>query len=330
MRYPDPFLAAHGFAAARRLPLAADASLRTYTRLVGGPRPALLMDAPPPENVRPFASLARHFLAAGLSLPEIIAEDAAAGFLILEDFGDATHAALLDAGADPVPLYTEAAEALAALHAAPVPPGLPAWDSAAMARATAATFLDWWWPAAFGAAPPAAVRAGLDAALGAMLAPFAGVASSIPLGFVHRDYFPANLMRLEARDGPRRTGILDFQDGALGHPAYDLISLVEDARRDVEASTRRAAVAAYLAARPGLDRGAFLGAMAACGAQRHLRVAALWVRLERRDGKPGYLKHGPRCWALLARSLSQPACAPLREFLDAHVPDAMRRNPPPG
>jgi hypothetical protein len=137
-------------------------------------------------------------------------------------------------------------------------------------------------------------------------------------------------MRLEARDGPRRTGILDFQDGALGHPAYDVISLVEDARRDVPPTARRAALAAYLNARPGLDRGAFLGAMAACGAQRHLRVAALWVRLDRRDGKPGYLKHGPRCWALLARSLSQPACAPLRDFLDAHVPEALRRNPAPG
>ena len=232
--------------AAERRPLQADASLRHYARLVGGPRPALLMDAPPPEEVRPFARLARHLLQAGLSVPEIIAADEAAGFLILEDFGDATHAALLDAGADPVPLYTEAAETLAALHAAPVPPGLPAWDAAAMARATAATFLDWWWPAAFGSPAGPAVRDGLDAALGAMLAPFAAAR-----GFVHRDYFPANLMRLERRSGPRRTGILDFQDAALGHPAYDLISLVEDARRDVPAAARRAAVAAYLTAPAG-------------------------------------------------------------------------------
>ena len=322
MRYPDPFLAAHGYGAAERQPLAADASFRRYVRLRGGPRPALLMDAPPPEDVRPFAALARHFGAAGLSLPEIIAEDPEAGFLLLEDFGDATHAALLDAGADPVPLYVEAAEALAALHAAPVPPGLPAWDPAAMARATAATFLDWWWPAAFGTPAGEAIRTELDAAIGAMLAPFAGLR-----GFVHRDYFPANLMRLEGREGPRRTGILDFQDGALGHPAYDLASLVEDARRDVAPAARRAALAAYLAARPGLDRAAFLGALAACGAQRHLRVAALWVRLDRRDGKPHYLRHGPRCWALLARALSQPACAPLSDFLDRHVPEAMRRNP---
>lgn len=322
MRHPEPFLAAHGYATALRQPLPADASLRRYTRLVGGPRPALLMDAPPPEDVRPFARLSRRLLAAGLSVPEVYAADEAAGFLILEDFGEATHAGMLDAGADPIPLYTEAAEALAALHGAPVPPGLPAWDAAAMAAATAATFLEWWWPASFGAPAAPAVRDGLAAALAAMLAPFAGVR-----GIVHRDYFPANLMRLPARRGPRRTGILDFQDAARGHPAYDLISLVEDARRVVPPEVRRAAIGAYFAARPGLDRAAFLGAMAAHGAQRHLRVAALWVRLARRDGRPQYLAHGAHCWGLLARALSQPACAPLREFLDAHVPEALRRNP---
>lgn len=322
MRFPDPFLAAHGYGMAKHQALPADASLRRYTRLTGGPRPALLMDAAPPEDVRPFASLARHLLTAGLSAPEILAEDPAAGFLLIEDFGADTHAALLESGADPLPLYEAAAETLAALHAVAPPPGLPAWDAAAMARATAATFLDWWWPAAFGTAPDAAVRTALDQALLAMLQPFAGAR-----GFVHRDYFPANLMRLPGRDGARRTGILDFQDAALGHPAYDLISLVEDARRDVPATARRAAVARYLALRPGLDRGDFLGAMAAHGAQRHLRVAALWVRLARRDGRQKYLAHGPRCWAMLRRSLSQPACAPLRAFLETHVPEGMRGNP---
>ena len=191
-----------------------------------------------------------------------------------------------------------------------------------MTKATAATFLDWWWPAAFGEPPKDSVRTALGEALSAMLAPYAEAR-----GLVHRDYFPANLMRLDGRSGPRRTGILDFQDAATGHPAYDLVSLVEDARRDVAPEVRRAAISRYFAARPGLDRAAFLGAMAACGAQRHLRVAALWVRLAVRDNKPRYLRHGPRCWALLARSLSQPACAPLREFLDAHVPHELRRNP---
>jgi N-acetylmuramate 1-kinase len=324
VRFHEPFLAAHGYGATERVPLPADASHRRYTRLRGGPRPALLMEAPPPEDVRPFAALARHLLAAGLSVPEILAEDAASGCLLVEDFGDATHAGLLDAGADPLPLYEEAAEALAALHAVLPPPGLPRWDAAAMARATAATFLDWWWPAAFGAAPSPAIRAELDAALRATLAPFAGAH-----GIVHRDFFPANLMRLPDRNGPRRTGILDFQDAALGHPAYDLASLVEDARRDVAPAVRRAALARYFALRPGLDRGEFLSALAAHAAQRHLRVAALWVRLDRRDSKPGYLHHGPRCWALLDRALSQPACAPLREVLEAHVPREVRRNPLP-
>jgi len=322
MRDARDFLAAAGFGAARLAPLPSDASHRRYARLAGGPRPALLMDAPPPEDVRPFLRMARHIASIGLSAPGIIAADEAAGFLLIEDFGEANHAALLDAGADPLPLYLEAAEALAALHEAAPPATLPAWDAAAMARATAATLLDWWWPAATGAAADAQTRAGLDAALHAMLAPFADAR-----GLVHRDYFPANLMRLPERDGPRRTGLLDFQDAALGHPAYDVVSLVEDARRDVAAEIRAVVVERYLAARGGQDREAFAAAMAACAAQRHLRVAALWVRLARRDSKPRYLVHGPRCWRLLGAALAHPATRPLRDFLDARVPPALRRNP---
>ena len=318
----EDFLAAHGFGAATQQPLPADASFRRYIRLQGGPRPALLMVAPPPEDVRPWLRLARHLLAAGLSAPEVFAADEAQGLLLIEDFCATTVAQQLDGAADPLPLYEEAAEALAALHEAPVPEGLPAWDATAMSRATAATFLDWWWPATFGVAATQEQREALDAALQAMLRPFAATRT-----LVHRDYFPANLMRLPQRAGARRMGLLDFQDAALGHPAYDLVSLVEDARRDVAPAVRRAALMRYLRHRSNLRAEDFLGAMAACGAQRHLRVAALWVRLARRDHKPHYLQHGPRCWALLQRALSQPACAPLRDFLDAHVPPGLRRNP---
>jgi aminoglycoside/choline kinase family phosphotransferase len=318
----EPFLAAHGFAAARREPLRADASFRRYVRLRGGPCPALLMDAPPPaEDVRPFLHVAAHLSRIGLSAPEIIAADPTNGFLLIEDFGEATMADALDAGADPAPLYRDAATTLAALHEAPPPARLPPWGAARMAETAAATFLDWWWPETFGAKPAPAIVAEFDAAIRAMLTPFAAT------GFVHRDYFPANLMPLD-RAGARRMGLLDFQDAAEGHPAYDLVSLVEDARRDVDPALREATIATYLAHRPGLDEGAFRAAMAALAAQRHLRVAALWVRLARRDGKPGYLKHGPRCWALLARALEHDATAPLRSFLDAHVPPALRRTPP--
>lgn len=307
------FLARHGFGAARAEALPADASFRRYTRLHGGPEPALLMHAPPPEDVRPFSAIARHLGAAGIAVPRILGEDAQAGLLIVQDLGPRTMAEALDAGLPAEPLYLAAAEALAALHAAPVLPGLPRWGVAEMQRATAATFLDWWWPAAMGGPADDALRAGLDGALAAMLAPFAAA------GFVHRDFFPANLMPMAGG-----MGLLDFQDGALGHPAYDLVSLVEDARRDVAPGVRAAAIARYqaLSGLRGLE-----AAMAVHAAQRHLRVAALWVRLARRDGRPHYLAHGPRCWALLGRALEHPATAPLRGFLDAHVPLLLRGNP---
>jgi aminoglycoside/choline kinase family phosphotransferase len=327
----EAFLSATGYAGAGRTALPQDAGHRRYTRLSGlVPRPALLMDcadAPkvgltPEEDLLPFLRVAAHLAGLGLSAPAILAEDRAHGLILVEDLGHHTHAGLLDAGADPVPLYVAAAEALAALHAAPPPPGLPDYEAPAMTRMAGLTFLDWWWPATFGAAPSDAIRAEFDAALRAMLDPFLGAN-----GFVHRDYFPANLMHLPDRPGVRRVGILDFQDAGRGHPAYDLVSLLQDARRDVAPAVRQAAMQAYLAARPGLDAGMFAAATAAMAAQRHLRVAALWVRLARRDGKPGYLRHGPRCWALLAEALEHPATLPLRRFLDRHVPPGLRRNP---
>jgi aminoglycoside/choline kinase family phosphotransferase len=315
------FIAAHGFGSARIEALPADASFRRYYRLHGA-RPALLMDAPPPqEDVRPFLHVGAHLRAIGLSAPEVFAADAEQGFVLLEDFGTRTTAQALDGGEDALPHYLAAAEALAALHAAPPPDGLPDWGAPRMAETAAATFLEWWWPEVFGQPPADHVARDFDAAIRAMLAPFAA------RGFVHRDFFPANLMPLPGREGARRVGILDFQDAAYGHPAYDLVSLVEDARRDVAPDVRDATIAHYLAHRPGSDAEAFRAAMAAMAAQRHLRVAALWTRLARRDGKPRYLPHGPRCWALLARALRHPATAPLGAFLDAHVPPALRSNP---
>lgn len=313
------FLAAHGFAAARAVPLAQDASFRRYLRLHGGPRPAVLMDSPPPEDVRPFLRVAAHLAGAGLSVPEVIAADPAQGLLLLEDFGDR----LLSA-ADPEPAQFEAAaEALAAMQAAPAPP-LPDWSPATMTAAALSPLFDWWWPAAFGAPPPDAAREEIGRALAETLAP---LAEATPV-FVHRDFFAGNLIWLPDRAGPRRIGVLDFQSAALGHPGYDLASLIEDARRDVPPSVAARAVARFLAARPTLDPGALRHALAVCAAQRHLRVAAQWVRLARRDGKPQYLVHGPRTWRLLDAALRHPANAPLARALDRWIPPAHRRNPP--
>jgi aminoglycoside/choline kinase family phosphotransferase len=149
-----------------------------------------------------------------------------------------------------------------------------------------------------------------------------------PRGFVHRDFFAGNLLWLPERTGPRRAGIIDFQSAAIGHPAYDLVSLLQDARRDIPSAVEDRVVARYLTARPELDPVSFRAAYAACAAQRHLRVACQWVRLARRDGKPQYLVHGPRTWRLLTKALAEPAAAPLAAALDRFVPLKQRCNPP--
>ncbi len=317
------FLARQGYGGTEATPLAADASLRRYVRLRGGPRPALLMDAPPPEDVRPFLAVGLHLASLGLSAPEVFAADETAGLLLLEDLGDAVYPAVMNEATTPA-LFDAAVDALAALQDAPPPSFLPEWDADAMAAAASGTILDWWWPASFGQAPPEQARSALKDALGTMLAPLrAG-----PRVFVHRDYFAGNLMWLPERAGLRRVGILDFQSAAVGHPAYDLASLVQDNRRDLPDGLRRREMARLLRSRPSLDPQAFEAAFAVCAAQRHLRVAGQWVRLARRDGKPHYLAYGQRTWRLLEDAVSHPAAAPLAGFLRNWVPPERRGNPP--
>ncbi len=315
------FLRAHGYASARRAPLAQDASFRRYWRLFDGPRPAILMDAPPPEDVRPFLDVGARLAAVGLSVPEVLAEDAGAGLLLLEDLGDDLFAALPEAA--PL-LFDAAVDALATMQRAVPCDGLPNWGATEMATTAEQTMLDWWWPATLGSAAPDAARQDFAAALADMLRP---LAPAVPV-FVHRDFFAGNLIWLPDRDGVRRVGVLDFQSAAIGHPAYDLASLIEDARRDTTAGLAERATARFLAARPELDPAGFRAALAICAAQRHMRVAGQWVRLARRDGKPHYLAHGPRTWSLLGRALRHPAAAPLAAAFDRWIPPALRANPP--
>ena len=320
---PEDFLAAHGFGEAERITLPADASFRRYQRLIGGPVPALLMLCPPDrETIAPFLRIAAHLRGLGLSAPAVYFADEAAGLALIEDLGEDTFTALLSRGEDETALYILAAETLAALHRHPAPGFLPDWTAEVMARAAAATLLDWWWPAAFGHAPEGSVRDGFAASVRETLAPFADDAPVL----VHRDFHVDNLLRLD-RAGPAACGLLDFQDAGAGHPAYDVMSLLEDARRDIDPSVRRAALARYLDAARVTHRGHFLAAFAAHGALRHARVAALWTRLARRDGKNRYLAHAPRTWRLLDRALAHPACAPLAAWFDDHIPRDLRRAP---
>jgi aminoglycoside/choline kinase family phosphotransferase len=319
----DAFRAAAGWGAAERALLAGDASFRTYHRLTLPGRTAVLMDAPPPqEDVRPFLSIARHLTGLGLSAPRILAEDVAAGFLLLEDLGDDTYTRLLAAGEDETALYALAVDTLAALHRHAPPAGVPPYDDARLVG-EAALLPDWFLPAA-DAAPDAAARAAWDDAWRAVLPTVHGVADTLVL----RDYHVDNLLLLRDRQGVAACGLLDFQDAVVGPAPYDLMSLLEDARRDIAPDLVAAMRARYLAARPDIDVAAFDAAWAVLAAQRHAKVIGIFTRLLKRDGKPRYLCHLPRLWRLLERAVGHPACAPVQAWLDAHVPAPVRRRVP--
>ncbi len=317
------FLAAAGWGAAERTKLPGDASFRTYERLGDGARRALLMNAPPPEDVRPFVAIARHLTALGYSAPAILAEDEDAGLLVLGDLGDDTFTRLLEAGAEPAPLYQLAVDLLIDLHQRPleaaVPAGLAPYDDA-LFIAEAALLTDWYMPAVLGAeVATASAREYRDLWRIAL-----SKARAVPETLVLRDYHVDNLMRVAGRDGLAACGLLDFQDAVRGPVSYDLVSLLEDARRDVDAGLAAGLRARYLAAFPGLDEDDFARSLAILGAQRHAKVIGIFTRLLVRDGKPAYLRHIPRVWRLLEASCRHPALAAIAAWLDSHMPKDAR------
>jgi len=320
------FLAAAGWGDAERHPLPGDASFRRYVRLVGAGGRAMMMDAPPPqEDVRPFLAVARLLERLGLSAPRILAADEAAGLLLLEDFGDDTYTRLLAAGAAEEPLYALAVDVLVALNrrfAAAMAPALLPYDEARL-LAEAALLVDWYLPAVTGVPTDPSLRADYLEQWRALLP----LARGVPETLVLRDYHVDNLMRLDGRAGIAACGLLDFQDAVLGPASYDLVSLLEDARRDVPADLARAMTARFLAAFPDIDRAAFARSCAILAAQRNCKIVGIFTRLSARDGKPGYLAHIPRVWRLLESDLCHPALGPLARWLDRHVPPAQRRRP---
>lgn len=312
------FLVRHGRGGSALHPLGGDASFRRYYRLGGEGDPALLMVAPAPhEDLGAYLRVAHHLRALGLSTPRVYASDEASGLALIEDFGDATFSRLLDAGGDPAPLYRLAVDLLVRLQTHPDVAALelPAYDLRTLLR-EATLFTQWYWPAATGEACPEAVvtayRKAWEAAVCALPAP--------PMTLVVRDFHVDNLMRLPGRRGPAACGVLDFQDALRGHPAYDLVSLLEDARRDVALGLADEMRARYFAGRPELERAAFMDGYGVLGAQRHCKVAGIFVRLSRRDGKHGYLEHLPRVLGLLDRHLEEPPLAPVRQWFARYLP----------
>jgi N-acetylmuramate 1-kinase len=320
----EAFLAEAGWGGVRPAPLAADASFRRYHRLDDGARRAVLMDAPPPhEDVRPYIAVAAMLRRYGFSAPGIFAEDRARGLLLIEDFGDDTYTRLLARGADETRLYTLAIDTLIALQrAVDAPPDLPPYDEPTLLR-EAALLVEWYAPAVLGAALPPAVHDEY-LTLWRDVLPLAELPGAT---LVLRDYHVDNLMLLPDRAGVRGCGLLDFQDALYGPPSYDLVSLLEDARRDVPPALREAMTERYLAAFPSMDRRLFRRSGAILAAQRNAKIIGIFTRLARRDGKPQYMRLIPHVWRLLEGDLREPALRPLSLWFARHLPPAVRRSP---
>ncbi len=309
---PD-FLAQHGWGGAEIRPLAGDASFRRYFRVVDGDRRAVLMDAPPPhEDPRPFVAAAEWLVGAGLSAPRILARDLEQGLLLIDDFGDARLRETLDATPErEMELYTLAVDLLVHLHSLPPMPGLrrhglDQWlDELTL-------FPDWYCKALDLDVDAEAYRE----AWRSVLAPVAD--DGLGPVTVLRDFHAENIMLVEGEQDVRHFGLLDFQDAVVGHPAYDLASVLEDARRDVTPAVERAMLDRYRAA---IDRGDdFETAYWALAAQRNTRILGVFTRLWKRDNKPHYTSFQPRMWGLLERDLLHPALAPVRAWFDRNIP----------
>ena len=316
---PD-FLAASGWAGAEILPLAGDASFRRYFRVVHGDRSAVLMDAPPPhEDPRPFIAVAEWLASVGLSAPQILSRDLDKGLLLLGDFGDWRLREYLDEDpAREAELYALATDVLVHLHHHSAMPGLKAHGLDQWLEELK-LFTEWYCPAVSADVDVA----GYEAAWRKVLEPVASDGQA-PVT-VLRDYHAENVMLVEGREGVRHFGLLDFQDALAGHPAYDLASVLEDARRDVPLSIERAMIDRYIAATGHGE--AFERAYWALAAQRNTRILGVFTRLWKRDSKPGYRRFQPRMWGLLERDLAQPHLKPIRDWFDANIAPEHRREP---
>ena len=335
-----------GVAGATRTHVQGDASSRSYERLAREGRKLILMNAPRrpdgpavrgglpysaiahlAEDVKPFVAMARALRERGLSAPEVYAADLNEGLLLLEDLGSEG----VVAGDPPAPIeerYAAAVDVLVELHrqpvlgTLPVAPGidhrLPPYDLDAF-LIEAELLIDWYLPYR-GASVTSDARSEFDALWREALAR----AYDFPPTWVLRDYHSPNLLWLPEREGIARVGLIDFQDAVMGPAPYDLVSLLQDARVDVPDPMEIALLGRYVKARLGADPDfattGFVQLYVTLGAQRATKILGIFARLDKRDGKPQYLRHIPRIWRYLRRALIHPAMTDLKAWYDAHVP----------
>jgi len=359
------FLSRAGWSGADRSPLAGDASTRRYERLIGDQGSIVLMDAPPdaeaptcPDGATdddrialgynaiarlagpdsgPFVAVSDWLYQLGLSAPQIVSSDLSKGLLLLEDLGDGLYTQMIDGGADEQLLYRTALDALVHLHSQSVPAALPvrdradlimkAYDALAL-QAEADLLIDWYWPLVFGQDADESVRQDYRQIWRGLAEEMAQDQSVLVL----RDYHAQNLLWLPDREGLKRVGLIDFQDAVLGSPAYDLVSLLEDARRDVSPALADQMLDYYIkqrhAADPTFDESIFRAAYALFGAQRNAKIVGIFARLCVRDGKPNYLEYLPRVWRYLESDLNHTVLGTLKTWFDSHISPEVRHSIP--
>ena len=353
------FLAIAGWGEAERSHLAGDASHRRYERLRGGDgQKAVLMDDPSDpfdvplgdaplgndqksygevahlaKDCKAFAAIGLQLESEGLSVPQLLAHDFENGFLLLEDLGDRVYGPVIADDAVPLKcearLYGQAVAALLHHHKAEQKDVLslpergayavPSYDAAAL-QIEADLLLDWYAPARLDKDLDESQRLAFRE-IWSELFPLLHCEKEV---LILRDYHSPNLLELPEREGVRSVGIIDYQDGVMGHPAYDLMSLLQDARRDVPAELEARLLDGYLADRPDLVDQEFRTAYAILGAQRASKIIGIFCRLWKRDGKDTYLVHLPRMWAYLERNLEHPRLAAYKKWVDLNFPHASR------
>lgn len=318
----EDFLAATKFSGAKLLPLAGDASMRRYVRVVAGDNIAMVMDTPAEgENFPAFITIAEYLYNNGYSAPQILARDIQQGFLLLEDFGDESFTKILKTKQtwSEKTLYSTAIDLLAELVNLPQNSlSLPPYNDELYLREIS-LFADWFMPQFLGMKKATDLRY-------EYMEIWQKILCSFPLKqnvFVHRDFHADNLMWLPERNNTKRVGLLDFQDAVIGNAAYDVVSLLEDARRDVPHELIVEMTEHYTDI-TGADKQDFDTAYNILGAQRNSKIVGIFVRLAVRDRKENYMNYLPRVWKHLERDIKHPLLVDLRKWLDKHITPEMR------
>lgn len=319
----EAVIARTNWAGAKLMPLAGDASNRTYFRLTSSAtgEQAVLMDADPEtgEDVRPFVRVAEYLRGIGLSAPKILSCDEDFGFLLLEDLGDGLFARVIPNQPDlERPLYEAATDVLVHLHQSPVL-DVDSYSPSMMAERSALAF-SYYASGITGENKPEVHQRFMELFEDILVRTTGG-----PKVVVLRDYHAENLLWLEQRSGLARVGLLDFQDAMLGHPAYDLMSLLQDIRRTVPAGIELTMINRYLKA-TSIDEHAFRTAYAVLSVQRNLRILGVFARLAIERGKPHYVDLMPPTWEHLVRGLNHPALASISEMILGSLPEPTPAN----